>query len=138
MIGRSFVDTNILLYARDASEPQKQKIAATLMEELWENRCGRLSVQVLNEYFVNVTKKLRPGLPIEEAWEEISDLMLWRPVKLDETLMKEGYSIHTRYGLSWWDSLIVAAASVSGCKCILTEDLSPGQSYSGVEVINPF
>ena len=57
-----FVDTNILLYSRDASEPEKQAIASARLDDLWENRTGRLSVQVLNEYFVNVTRKLDPGL----------------------------------------------------------------------------
>ena len=67
-----FEDTNILLYARDASEPEKQKIAARRLDELRETRSGRLSVQVLNEYFVNVTGKLNPGLSREEAWDDMS------------------------------------------------------------------
>ena len=132
------MDTNILLYARDASEPGKQQVAATLMKKLWEERSGRLSIQVLNEYFVNVTRKLKPGLSLPAAWEEVSDLMLWRPVVLNENLMTDGYSIHVRYGLSWWDSLIVAGAVAAGCQRILSEDLSSGQIYAGVEVVNPF
>jgi predicted nucleic acid-binding protein len=69
-----FVDTNILLYSRDTSEPEKQAIATVMLTELWVMRNGRLSVQVLNEYFVNVTRKLDPGLSPEEAWDDIEAL----------------------------------------------------------------
>lgn len=65
------MDTNILLYARDRSEPDKQPLAEALMRELWDKRAGRLSIQVLNEYFVNATQKLNPGLSRSEAWSDI-------------------------------------------------------------------
>ena len=64
--------------------------------------------------------------------------IVWQPVTLNTSLMTEAYSVHTRYGLSWWDSFIIAAAVISGCERILSEDLSPGQCYTGVEVVNPF
>ncbi len=138
MSDRVFVDTNILLYSRDVSEPAKQPIAAALLVDLWENRTGRVSVQVLNEYFVNVTRKLDPGLPPEEAWDDVEALMAWNPVSLDASLLSRAYSAYQRYALSWWDSLIVTSAEAAGCATILSEDLSHGASYFGVAVENPF
>jgi predicted nucleic acid-binding protein len=133
-----FVDTNILLYSRDASEPAKQAIAAALLDELWGNRSGRLSVQVLNEFFVNATRKLDPGLSPEEAWDDVEALSAWRPISLDMPIVTRAYAVNRRYGLSWWDSMIVAAAEASGCARIYSEDLSDTTSYFGIAVVNPF
>lgn len=133
-----FVDTNVLLYSRDASEPAKQAIASKLLDELWESRCGRISVQVLNEYFVNATRKLDPGLSPEEAWDDIEALGAWGPLPLDMTILNRAFAVQRRYGLSWWDSLIVAAAEACGCAIIYSEDFSDGASYFGITVINPF
>lgn len=133
-----FVDTNVLLYSRDASEPEKQAVACARLDELWEKHSGRLSVQVLNEYFVNVTRKLVPGLPPEEAWDDIESLSAWQPVPLDMPVLTRAFAVQRRYGLSWWDSLIVAAAEVAGCARILSEDLADGASYFGITVENPF
>lgn len=134
----SFVDTNILLYAQDISEPQKQLVAQRLLRELWDRHTGRLSVQVLNEYFVNVTAKLKPGLTPEEACEDIEALKAWNPQSLDFDLMSIGYHVQRRYGISWWDSLIIAAAERSGCSRIYSEDLSDTRTYRGIQVVNPF
>jgi predicted nucleic acid-binding protein len=138
MIDNVFVDTNILVYARDASEPEKQSIAAKRMDELWDGRNGKLSVQVLNEYFVSVTRKLKPGLSADEAWDDIEALSVWEPLPMDLFLLQRGYAAQRRYGLSWWDSLIVAAAEASECTTILSEDLSHGAQYFGITVENPF
>lgn len=133
-----FVDTNILLYACDASEPEKQSIAAQRLDALWETRSGRISVQVLNEYFVNVTRKLDPGLSPGEAWDDVEALSVWDPLPIDMALLQRGYHVHQRYGLSWWDSLIVAAAEASGSTTILSEDMTHGANYLGITVENPF
>ncbi len=133
-----FVDTNILLYSRDASEPKKQAVAAERLDELWENRSGRVSLQVLNEYFVNVTRKLAPGLPPEEAWDDIEALSAWDPLPLDMPVLTRAYAVQRRYGLSWWHSLIVAGAEATGCTTILSEDLGDESSYFGITVENPF
>jgi len=133
-----FVDTNILLYSRDASEPRKQAIAAAKLAELWETRAGRLSVQVLNEYFVNVTRKLVPGLSPEEAWDDIEALSAWDPLPIDMPILTRAFAVQRRYQISWWDSMIVAAAEAAGCTRILSEDLSHDSSYFGINVENPF
>lgn len=137
MNDRVFVDTNVLVYSRDSSEPGKQTAAAACLAALWRTRCGRISIQVLNEYYVTVTRKLDPGLPSEEAWEDVTALMTWEPVPLESGLLKLGRQIETAYSLSWWDSLIVAAAQEAGCTTIYSEDLSSGQRYNGIEVFNP-
>ena len=134
MSGNIFVDTNILLYARDASEPEKQVIASARLDALWEGRNGRLSVQVLNEYFVNVTRKLNPGLTPQEAWDDMEALSVWEPVPLDMSVVTRTFAIQNRHPLSWWDAMIVAAAEAAGCTCILSEDMSDGTSYFGITV----
>jgi predicted nucleic acid-binding protein len=133
-----FVDTNILLYSRDASEPEKQAIAFARLDELWRKRTGRLSVQVLNEYFVNATRKLEPGLSPEEAWDDIEALCAWDPQPLDMAILTRTHAVQRRYLLSWWDSMIIAAAEATGCACILSEDMSDETSYFGITVENPF
>jgi len=138
MTDNIFVDTNILLYSRDASEPGKQAIAAAKLADLWETRAGRLSVQVLNEYFVNVTRKLDPGLSPEEAWDDIEAFSAWDPLPIDMPILTRAFAVQRRYHLSWWDSMIVAAAEAAGCTRILSEDLSHDTSYFGITVENPF
>ncbi len=138
MIDNVFVDTNIVLYARDSSEPDKQGIASRLLDDLWENRNGRISVQVLNEFFVNATRKLEPGLSANEAWDDVEALGAWNPLPLDMPLLVRANAVHGRYGLSWWDSMIVAAAEACGCSRIYSEDLSNGAVYFGITVVNPF
>jgi predicted nucleic acid-binding protein len=133
-----FVDTNVLLYARDSGEPAKQPRAVDWLRQLWREQLGRTSVQVLSEYYVNVTRKLDPGLSREEAWDDVRALLVWRPQAVDSALLERGRDIEQRYRLSWWDCLIVAAAQVQGCALLLSEDLQDGAVYGGVTVRNPF
>lgn len=133
-----FVDTNVLVYARDAGEPVKQPVAADWMARLWRSRRGRVSVQVLNEYFVTVTLKLKPGLPCETAWSDVTDLFAWKPVPADTAVLTRTRAIQEQHGLAWWDAQIVAAARLAGCRRLLTEDLQDGQEIDGVMVVNPF
>jgi len=133
-----FVDTNVLLYARDASEPAKQRLAGAWLEHLWRHRLGRTSTQVLSEYYVNLTRKLDPGLPAEDAWDDVTALMAWNPRPVDRALLVRGRAIESRYRLSWWDSLIVAAAQMEECAVLLTEDLQDGAAFDGVTVRSPF
>lgn len=133
-----FVDTNVLVYARDASDPEKQATAGAWIDHLWTRAIGRLSVQVLQEYYVTVTRKLQPGLPTEEAREDIRDLAAWRPVRIDEGIVDSAWRIEDRFELSFWDSLIVAAAQAAGCKALLTEDLQHDLMIDGLRIANPF
>ena len=133
-----FVDTNVLVYARDGSEPAKQAPAHAWVEHLWRSGAGRLSAQVLAEYYVTTTRKLRPGLAPNEARADIDDLRAWRPVAIDGNLLDAAWSLEDRYSLSFWDALIVAAAREADCGYLLTEDLQDGARYDGVVVVDPF
>ena len=133
-----FVDTNIFVYARDASEPEKQPAAEKWIELLWMEQRGRTSVQVLNEYYVTVTRRMKPGMAPEDAWADVRALLAWEPQPVDRDLVLRASDIEGRHRLSWWDSLIVAAAQLQNCALLLTEDLQDGWSCEGLTVCNPF
>ena len=133
-----FVDSNVLVYRRDASEVAKQPQAAAWIEHLWRTRSGRLSIQVLQEYYQVVTRRLKPGLSPSEARQEVRELMTWRPAAMDAEVVSGAWEIEDRYGLSFWDALIVSAALCTGCRRLLTEDLQAGQELDGVLVVDPF
>ena len=133
-----FVDTNVLVYARDLSVPPKQQRAHEWISALWASRLGRTSVQVLNEYYVTVTRKLTPGLPARDARADVVDLRAWAPVPIGAGLLDSAFAAEDRFGLSYWDSLIVAAAQAADCDYLLTEDLQDGQRLDSVTVLNPF
>jgi predicted nucleic acid-binding protein len=138
MTDRFFVDTNVLVYRRDASQPTKQPLASRWLAALWTARAGRLSTQVLNEYYQVVTRRLRPGLSSHEAQEEIREFFAWKPVVITHLVIEQAWLVEARWGLSYWDSLIVSAAREAGCRYLLTEDLQAGQEFDGLAVINPF
>ena len=131
-----FVDTNVLIYALDAANPKKQEAARAWRDELWKSRRGRISFQVLQEFYVKVTQK-RPSAR-QEARSEVRDLLAWRPVTVDDAILERAWKIQGRYQLSFWDSLIVAAAKAASCRYLLTEDLQPNQDLDGLLVVNPF
>jgi predicted nucleic acid-binding protein len=133
-----FVDTNVLVYLRDSTDAAKQRRAAEWMEHLWGAGAGRLSLQVLQEYYVATTRKLDPGLTEEEARDDVAALAAWRPLAPDLALVEAAWSEQDRYGFSFWDALIVAAARRLGCAVLLSEDLQDGQDLDGLEVRSPF
>ena len=133
-----FVDTNVLVYARDASEPDKQPQALAWIEHLWRTQSARLSYQVLQEYYAATTRKLKPGLSPEAARADIRDLLAWRPVSVTAELLEAGWLLEDRFGLSCWDAPIVAAARIAGCEHLLTEDLPHESDLDGLRVVNPF
>jgi predicted nucleic acid-binding protein len=138
MTGKVFVDTNVLVYWRDASEPDKQERALTWLSELWERRSGRLSFQVLQEFYVTVTAKLALSLSPELARLNVRQLLAWKPVTLDARLLEEAWRLQDRYLFPWWDALIVAAAQVSACRYLLSEDFQDGMEVGDLKVVNPF
>lgn len=133
-----FVDTNILVYARDASESEKQSLAAHCIAALWREQRARTSMQVLSEYYVTVTRKLKPGMPADDAWDDVQNLLAWDPQKTDRELLLAAREIERRYRMSWWDSLIIAAAQLQQCSTLLTEDMQDGMLFGSVVVNNPF
>ncbi|MGA7931496.1 MAG: PIN domain-containing protein [Candidatus Sulfotelmatobacter sp.] len=131
-----FVDSNVFLYALDDRDPRKQQAARNWRAELWKSRRGRVSFQVLGEFYVNAVRK-QPAAR-DEVRAEVRDLLAWNPVIADTVLLEQGWKIQDRYQFSYWDALIVAAAKVSACHYLLTEDMQSGQKLDGIEVVNPF
>jgi predicted nucleic acid-binding protein len=131
-----FVDTNVLLYALDTAEPKKHQAAASWRSELWRSRRGRLSYQVLQEFYVQAVRK--DPSRAEAARAEVRDLFSWEPVALDGSVIETAWNLQGRFSLSFWDALIVAAAQAADCRFLLTEDLSHGQDLDGVLVVSPF
>lgn len=118
-----FVDTSVLVYRSDASDPAKQARAESWHTFLWESRTGRLSVQVLLELYATLTRKLKPGFNANEAREIVSELAAWQPIPVDLGVVQRAWSLEGRRSLSRWDALIVAAAQAGNCAVLLTEDL---------------
>ena len=138
MTAAVFVDSNVLVYSRDTRDPVKHARAADWIATLWRDGTGRVSAQVLSECYYTLTRKLRPGLPHDEAWEDISALMAWRPQPIDVDVLQRSHELERRFAVNWWDSLIVAAAQLQGCALLLSEDLQDGMSFGTVTVRNPF
>ena len=133
-----FVDTNVLVYTRDASKLEKQAQAAEWMDYLWSVGNGRLSMQVIAEYYSVVTTKLKPGMELTTAREDIEDLLAWQPLPLTPELILAAWLVQDLFHLSWSDSLIISAAKIQSCAYILSEDFQHAQDFQGLRVINPF
>ena len=134
----TFVDTNVLVYAHDRSESRRQAVAQALLGALWRNRTGILSTQVLQEFYVVVTRKSDPPMRRVAAREIVALYGEWPIVQLDVALILAASQLEERHGLSFWDALIVEAARRSGATRLLTEDLQSGREIGGVRIENPF
>lgn len=132
----TFLDTNVLVYAFDASEPTKRARAVALLED--EALDIVLSAQVLNEFYWTVTRKLTPTVPADVAQEAVRELALGRVVPIDANLVEEAIALSRRHRLSLGDAGIVVAAQRSGCRELLTEDITNGQAFGPVTVRDPF
>ena len=135
---RQFVDTNVLIYAHDRSAGPKHQRAKALIQELWNSGGGCLSIQVLQEFYVNVTCKVAQPLTPESAAQIIGDLSVWsvhRP-SVDDVLY--AIRLQSRFQLSFWDAMILHSAAALDCRVLWSEDLKPGRSAAGVVVENPF
>ncbi|MFB3884743.1 MAG: PIN domain-containing protein [Thermodesulfobacteriota bacterium] len=133
-----FLDTNILIYAYDVSAGNKHKTAKTIMMDLWNSGRGLISIQVLQEFFVNITKKVSKPLEIKLARDIIRDLLKWEVVTIDGESLLEAIELHVRHQYSLWDSMILKAAQKGGAIVLLSEDLKDGQTIDGVTIKNPF
>jgi predicted nucleic acid-binding protein len=137
MSGRYFVDTNILMYAHDSAAGVKHERAKALVEELWQDRSGTVSTQVLQELCVNLRR--RAGRPLD--WKAtrgiVADYLAWRVVVNTGDSILEALDLQEKYRISFWDALIVGAALSSGADVLYSEDLSDGQSFGSVRVMNP-
>ena len=137
MSDRFFVDTNILMYAHDKASGAKHERAKALVEELWRNRTGVVSTQVLQELSVNLRKKVGRPVDAKATREIISDYLTWHVVVNGGESILEAIDLEARFQISFWDALVVQAAHTSGAEVLYSEDLSDGQTYGAVRVINP-
>lgn len=133
-----FVDTNIFVYAHDRTAGRKFEIANALIKRLLDDQRGLLSVQVLMEFYVTVTRKIANPLPAELAEEILVDLTAWRLFAPNPLDVVEAVHLSQKHRISLWDAMIVHAADRLGASLIWSEDLSEGQSYGGIAVRNPF
>lgn len=132
-----FVDTNVLLYSVDARDAAKQGAAIAWIERCWRDRCGRLSTQVLNEFYVNL-RRSAPSYAKKAARDLVRSYRAWLPWLVDENTVDLAWAIEDRVAIGYWDALMVAAAQQHGCRYLLTEDLQHDQQIDTLRVINPF
>ena len=138
MTGKTFVDTNILVYAENADQGRKHERSRELILDLWDTQSGVLSIQVLQEFYVVTTRKLPVPLSSRAALEIVEQYLTWQVVDNTGSLLLAACSLADKHRLSFWDALIVQAALGAGCARLLTEDLNHGQQFGELTVVNPF
>jgi predicted nucleic acid-binding protein len=138
MSDRYFVDTDILMYAHDTSAGAKHERAKALLAELWRDRTGAVSTQVLQELAVNLRRKAGRPLDAKATREIVADYLTWRVVVNVGDSILEALDLEAQHQMSFWDALVLHAAQASGAEILYSEDLSDGQAYGSVRVVNPF
>ncbi len=138
MIEKTFVDSNILVYAYDALAGERHLIARQTVQEIWQRRTGVVSTQVIQETYVNLRRKVRNPLSAAEARKVVEDYLSWELIVNDGASIVDALEIEQRYQLSFWDALIVHAAERANAPILLSEGLSHGQRYGATTVHNPF
>jgi predicted nucleic acid-binding protein len=137
MSGKTFIDTNVLIYAHDKDAGAKHEIAKTVLRDLWSERTGVLSVQVLQEFYVNVTRKISSPLSKDLARLVVSSYAIWC-TETTPTEIISAFRIEGESRIGFWGALIVSCASKDGATRILSEDLNAGQRIAGILIENPF
>lgn len=138
MSDSDFIDTNILVYAWDSADPRRQTIAQRIVEQAIAQENAVISVQVLSEFFVTVTRKIATPLPVAVAAGIVDDLCALTVVEADHTLVREAIAIHAQQRLSYWDAMIIGSAVRAGCTRLLSEDLQAERTIVGLSIVNPF
>ena len=133
-----FVDTNVLVYAVAGDDAKRSPVAQKLVRELMTMQVFRTSIQVLQELFVTLTRKVRTPLTTEQAARYLDQIAAWPVIVLDYRAMRDAIELSASAKLSFWDALIIVAAARSGARRLYTEDLRDGQTVLGVEIVNPF
>jgi predicted nucleic acid-binding protein len=133
-----FLDTNVIIYAYDNSAGVKHEIARQIVADLWTSGQGLLSTQVIQEFYVNVTRKIPKPLAIDLAREIIVDFIKWDMVVNDGDSILDAIAIQQRHKFSFWDAMIISSAVSGGADMLYSEDLSHGQTINGVAIVNPF
>ncbi len=137
MSAKVFVDTNVLVYAHDNKAGHKHLEAMRILQGLSQQRAGALSMQVLQEFYVTVTRKIASPLSREEARAIVEDFSHWC-VATSPADIRQAFLIEDGARIGFWDALIVAAALRCGATKVISEDLNPGQTIAGIQIENPF
>jgi len=137
MSGKTFIDTNILIYAHDIDARVKNEIAKAVLRELWSERTGALSMQVLQEFYINVTRKIASPLSKDSARSVVTSYAMWC-METTPSEISAAFRIEDESRIGFWDALIVSSAVKSGATRILSEDLNAGQRIAGILIENPF
>jgi predicted nucleic acid-binding protein len=137
MNGKTFVDTNVLVYAHEADQGAKHEIAARIVDALWSEGTGAVSMQVLQEFYVTVTRKIARPISKSAARFLVEDYAAWC-IETTPTEISAAFRIEDQARISFWDALILAAAQKSGSTRVLSEDLNAGQKVVGIRIENPF
>ena len=138
LTNRDFFDTGVLVCGYDRRDPVKRERSLDLLGDAIESGTGAVSAQVLSEFFTTVTRYLPDPMSLEIAEMIVGEFAAMQVIEIDAALIRRAIGVCRRSGISYWDALVVAAAKRARCSRILSEDLSPGQSYDGVVVVNPF
>ncbi len=135
---RSFVDTNVLVYAHDRGAGTRHATARALVTSLWNERAGVISTQVVQELYVNLRRKASRPISRTDARRVIDDYLTWEVVVNDGDAILQALDLEERHRVSFWDALIIAAAGTAGVTTLYSEDLSHDQMFGDVRVVNPF
>jgi predicted nucleic acid-binding protein len=135
---RTFVDTNVLIYAHDVDAGRKHEIARNLLRTLWGERAGILSTQVLQEFYVNATRRIRRPLTKPEARSVVDTYASWCVDGITTGDLAAAFQIEDQARIGFWDALIIAVAARAGARRVMSEDLNAGQSIAGITIHNPF
>jgi predicted nucleic acid-binding protein len=138
MTGLVFVDTQVLVYARDPRDPAKRALANEWLRLLWSEERGRTSYQVLSEYYDFVTQILKSPSDRDDVWDDVQHYLTWCPQEIDVEVLVGAREIQQRYSLEWKDCLVVSAAQAQDCVLVLSEGLQDGAEYAGIVVRSPF
>jgi predicted nucleic acid-binding protein len=138
MNGKVFLDTNILVYAHDLDAGLKHTVAVKIVKDMWENRTGVLSTQVLQEFYINVTRKIERPISPFEAREILKIYACWEIREHTSMSVIRASEIEEKHRISFWDALVVVAAYEGKVEKILTEDMNSGQIIEGILIENPF
>ena len=138
MTGKIFLDTNIIVYAHDRSSGEKNRIAEDILLYLWESKRGILSTQVMQEFYVIITRKIPSPLPIMDAKKILEYFMTWQVVINDTHTVLQAIDIQKKHGFSFWDSLILQSSIQGNADILFSEDMSDGLAIENLKIINPF
>ena len=133
-----FIDTNILVYAFDADAGFKFEKAQSILKDCWNNQSGLLSTQVLQEFYVTVTKKLTSKMDKQSARNIVQVYKAWSVSPIISEDIIEASEFEEQNKLSFWDSLIITIALKAGAETLYSEDIQHGQKFGGLTIINPF